>query len=167
MVEAKSNKKMFTEYRKVRQSIAIDDRVKKTLKTVAVEKAKDTANKELDVYRNADIAEACKKEGLKVCWACASPNCYIKQTLCNKLGIPKQYVNGCKGKIAKFGDLSNYGLPTKTNNPKGKKPEGNENASAVIKPLEVNNYDSDNSDLEQAMGSFCSVMPKATNNVIL
>ena len=41
------------------------------------------------------------------------------------MGVPKQYVNECKGKIAKFGDLSMYGLPyvPPKKNDKKKKPE--------------------------------------------
>ena len=84
----------------------------------------DTTLKDKEVWRDTDIAELVKKEKHNSCYCCASPNCLIKQRICIKLGVPKQYVNGCKGKYAKFGDLSSYGLPfalKKRNDKKEKK----------------------------------------------
>ena len=114
------------------------------------------------MWRDTDI----KEENIKSCYCCASPNCWIKQRICIKLGVPKQYVNGCTGKIAKFGDLSNYGLPykPKTKVDKKKKPEAVENAATTVKPA-INEIDSDFEEVEDSMKDFLAAKAKATTDV--
>ena len=109
--KSEESNQVYKEYSKERHPIDVDDRIKKNLKAMAETKAKDLTIKDNEVWRDTDIAEVNRKEKINSCYCCASPNCLIKQKICMKLGVPKQYVNGCKGKVAKFGDLSNYGLP--------------------------------------------------------
>ena len=152
------------QWKKTKKHFIVDEKFKKTLKKIAEEKAKESANKELEIYKNPDIMEACRKEGHRVCWECASMNCLIKQLICKKLNKPKQFLGSCTGKPAKFGDLSKYGLEFI---PKGKgtKPEPANTASTVIKTSEEIDSDSNNSDVERAMGGFLSMRTDAINNV--
>ena len=83
------------------------------------------------------------------------------------MGVPKQYVNGCKGKIAKFGDLSNYGLPYSPQQnkfDKKKEPEANEGAATVVKPI-ANDVDSDHDEVEDTMQDFLTAKAKVTTDV--
>ena len=132
--------------------------MKKNMRTLAETKVNlDTTLKDKEVWRDTDIAELVKKEKHNSCYCCASPNCLIKQRICIKLGVPKQYVNGCKGKYAKFGDLSSYGLPfalKKRNDKKekNKKPEASEAAATVEKPTA--DIDSEGEEIENSMQDF-------------
>ena len=85
--------------------------MKKSLKKIAEDKAKDPANKDLEVYKDPEIQETCKKEGVKVCWSCGGINCFIKQQHCLKANKAKSFLGHCTGKPAKFEDLSKYGVP--------------------------------------------------------
>ena len=133
---------------------------------MAETKAKDPTIKDNEVWKDTDIAKVNKKEKINSCYCCASPNCLIKQKICNKLGVPKQYVNGCKGKVAKFGDLSNYGLPyqLKKKFEKKKKTEANESAATAVKPT-INEIDSDFEKVEDSMKDFYAAKAKATTDV--
>jgi hypothetical protein len=75
----------------------------------------------------------------------------------HQIRCAKKYVNGCKGKYAKFGDLSSYGLPfalKKRNDKKemNKKPEASEAAATVEKPTA--DIDSEGEEIENSMQDF-------------
>ena len=136
--EKKDPSQVYKEFVKEQHSIEVDNRVKKNLKPLAQTKVNNDASlKDKEVWKDTDIADQVKKKKLHPCHCCGSPNCLIKQKICVKLGVPKVYLNGCKGKNAKFGDLSNYGVPYAPKRfAKKKKPEDNESA-ATAKKLEL------------------------------
>ena len=129
--------------------MTIENKVKQKLNRIAIKIAEDPAYKDKDVYLHPEIKEACLQEKERVCWGCASVNCYAKQTLCKKLGLKKQYYGGCKGKRATFGDLKYYG---KISNDPPSAPT--HSASTITKPSEKVDYDSDAADVEAAMSLF-------------
>ena len=73
---------------------------------IAVRLAQDESLKDQEVYLHEDIKAASIAEKEKGCWECAGINCLIKQNLCAKYKIKRQFDGNCKGKKATFGDLS-------------------------------------------------------------
>ena len=101
---------MKREFTKIKKSAVDEDKIKDKLKKIAVKIAEDPAFKSKAVYLHPEIKEACSQEKERVCWGCAGVNCYIKQKLCQKHNVKKQFFGTCKGKQANIGDLSHYGI---------------------------------------------------------
>ena len=109
-----------------------------------------------------------RKEKHLSCHCCGSPNCYIKQKICKRLGAKKSYIIGCPGKYAKFGDLSNYGQIKPPNKNKGKqeknkKPEANEGEASVEKPTAE--IDSEEEEIESTMKNFLDTKANTPTDV--
>ena len=107
-----------------------ETRLKIKLKKIAEQKAKDAANKDLEIWKDTEIMEACNEEGKKVCWECGGLLCLAKQSLGLKINKKRSYIGSCIGKIATFGDISGYANEYK---PKfKKKAPKSDTASAII-----------------------------------
>ena len=111
---------------------------------ITVKLAQDVSLKDTEVYSHEDIKAASIAEKEKGCWECAGINCLIKQNLCAKYKVKRQYDGGCKEKKATFGDLSKYGV--------SKTPSASSNTTN-IKPSVID-YDSDSAALRENMAIF-------------
>jgi len=154
--DSKAIKEMKKEFQKAKKSPTVENKLKEKLNKIAVKIAEDPTFKDKDVYLHPDIKEACLQEKERVCSGCASINCYVKQTLCKKHNIKKQYYGKCKGKRANFSDLTHYGVIENTPT------APTHSASTISKPSKDVDYDSDAADMAQAMALFLA--SKTTEN---
>ena len=99
-----------------KKDFAADKKLKTSLKAIVANKVKDSANKDLEIYKDKDIQEACKNHGQKACWCCAGVVCLQKQTLALKSTNKRSYLGSCDGKPATIGNSSNYSTEFKPNN---------------------------------------------------
>ena len=53
-----------------------DAQLRTELKAIATRKAKDEANKDLEIWKDTEITAAVKKTGFRNCWSCGGINCY-------------------------------------------------------------------------------------------
>ena len=58
------NDEINNQFRKQRKPVVADNKAKQNLKKIAEEKAKNQDNKDLEVFKDPDIMETCRKEGL-------------------------------------------------------------------------------------------------------
>ena len=54
------------------------------LRKITEEKVKDPNNKDLEIWKDPQIMEACKKAKVKTCLGCGGIYCLIKQELSKK-----------------------------------------------------------------------------------
>ena len=134
-------KNMRNDFTRERKSLAVDNKFKEKLNLIAVKLADDVSLKDKEVYLHSDIKAACSTEKERVCWKCAGINCYIKQQLCIKHKIKRQFVGRCQGKKATFGDLSKYGVAN-VQTPA-------HSATTIPKPSVNVDYDSDTAAYEE------------------
>ena len=128
-------KKLKNEFNKRKKMDSVDNKFKANVHQIAAKLIlQDPSLKDTEIFSHEEIVTASTAEKAKGCWECGGLNCLLKQNLCKEFKVKRQFIGGCKGKKATFGDLSKYGV---TKNPSV---GGN---TTNIKPPAVIDYDSD------------------------
>ena len=92
--KAENSKEQIDEMNKIygREKISLKDDTDLMNKiiTTGLKLAGDPANKDIKVFLHKDIAELLKKEKKRACWGCHRSNCFLKQSLSQKLKMTKK-----------------------------------------------------------------------------
>ena len=105
----KKNKKetspVTSEYRKKKKSMLEDLETAKELVKEFMSKCNET-NKNNLVLKDPEVVKILSEKKWRICGECMSSNCQLMQHLCNSNKVQKKFLGKCKGKHAKFGELS-------------------------------------------------------------
>ena len=124
------------EYMKSRINAKEDMELRRGAAAIAT-KLSDDSNKANEVTIHKEIKAFCSKKYVKLCWSCLSSNCFLKQKICRDNKMKARFIEGCSGKKLTFGGVNDL---IKAMDSKGS-----------------SNYDSDATEIEEAMVDYNSV----------
>ena len=80
------------------------------MRTIVDEKAKNSKNNNVEIWKVPDIIALCKKEKVTVCRECGSINCAMWEKKDIKDKNEKLHLGECQGIAATFGNNAKFGI---------------------------------------------------------
>ena len=93
------------------------------MRTIIDEKAKDSKNNNVEIWKDPDIIALCKKEKVTVCRECGSINCAMWEKKAIKDKNEKLHLGECQGIAATFGNNAKFGIHFTPKFPKKRDPK--------------------------------------------
>merc|ERR1712083_712028 len=94
-----------SEYKKKKKSMLEDLETAKELVKQFMSKSNET-NKNSLVLKDLEVVKILSEKKWRICGECMSSNCQLMQHLCKSNKVQKKFLGKCKGKGAKFEELS-------------------------------------------------------------